>query len=307
MIEVALVVSRWLQFVAAAILCGAPAFCLYGLPAPSARDAHWVRRLIIGAAVLGAVAAVVMLLAQSGEMAGDAASAFDPSVVWAVLSDTYFGSVWIVRFVLILLTAALALMLPAGRAAWAALTAMGALVCSSLAWLGHGREGEGWIGAAHLPADILHLLAAGIWIGALVVLLRLLRRAAQGGGDEIAAAVQGLTRFSGVGAFVVAVILITGVVNAWALTAPHSITEALATDYARALLLKILLFAVMLALAALNRFALSPRLSAGATDPAASRAAIVALRRSIVVETGLAALVLGVVAALGVMEPPSAG
>jgi putative copper resistance protein D len=133
------------------------------------------------------------------------------------------------------------------------------------------------------------------------------QRAAQGGRDEIAAAAYGLSRFSGIGSLVVATLLVSGVVNAWALTAPHSIGEALATDYARLLLVKIALFAMMLALAALNRFSLSPRLAASAaTNEDASGAAIVALRRNVLLETGLAALVLLAVAALGVMEPPSA-
>jgi putative copper resistance protein D len=99
--------------------------------------------------------------------------------------------------------------------------------------------------------------------------------------------------------------LVTGLVNAWALTAPHSISDALATDYARVLLIKIALFAMMLGLAALNRFSLTPRLAAAADERAAA-AAIAALRRSIAIETGRAALVLVAVAALGVMEPPSA-
>jgi putative copper resistance protein D len=306
MIEIGLVVSRWLQFAAAAILCGAPAFFLYGVRQLSAHDAGRGKRLVLGATLLGIVAAILMLLAQSAEMSGDAAAAFKPDVVWAVLSDTYFGAVWAVRFLLLFAMGALVVAVPAGRVCWMALTAVGALIAASLAWMGHGREGEAALGFVHLIADVLHVLAASVWIGALVVLLHSLRRAAQGGRDEIAAAAYGLSRLSGIGSLVVATLLVTGLVNAWALTAPHSISEAFTTDYARLLLVKVAVFVMMLALAALNRFTLSPRLAADAANERESKAAIVALRRNVLLETGLAVFVLVAVAALGVMEPPSA-
>ena len=304
MVEIALVVSRWLQFAAAAALCGVPAFFLYGIQ-PSARVAGRAMKLLLASTLLGLAAAILMLLAQSAEMSGDPGSAFKPDVVWGVVSDTYFGVVWIVRFALLIAMAALVIALPVGRARWAVLTAVGVLVAASLAWMGHGREGEGALGIAHLYGDILHVLAASVWIGALVVLLQLLWLAAQGGDEERAVAARALSRFSGVGALVVATLLLTGLVNAWAMTAPHSLSEALNTGYFRLLLVKIALFATMLALAALNRFSLSPRLGS-ARDAFASKKAIVALRRSVLIETGLAVLVLVAVAALGVMEPPSA-
>ena len=102
MIEIALVASRWMQFAPAAILCGAPAFYLYGLPSGATGDAVWLRRLLLGATFVGVIAACLMLLAESAEMSGDGASAFKPDVVWAVMSDTFFGAVWIVRLILLL-------------------------------------------------------------------------------------------------------------------------------------------------------------------------------------------------------------
>src|SRR3546814_14315017 len=42
---------------------------------------------------------------------------------------------------------------------------------SSLAWSGHGAATEGGAGMVHLGADILPLLAAGAWVGALPALL----------------------------------------------------------------------------------------------------------------------------------------
>jgi putative copper resistance protein D len=304
MIEAALIASRWLQFAAAAVLCGVPAFALYGLPSNAReREAVWLKRWITRAAVLGVVAAIAMLLAQSAEMAGDPALAFDPETVWAVTSGTYFGTVWSFRFALLVLAIAFALALSKQRTSLVALVLVGAAAAASLAWIGHGGEGEGIVGGVHRLADVAHLLAAALWIGALVALVRLLRVSYQNDDD----ALHGLVRFSGIGPVVVAALIVTGLVNAWALAGDRPIGDAATTAYAFVLYVKLALFGAMLLLAALNRFQLMPKLAAAAADATARNEAIAALRRSVIAETVLAALVIAAVAALGVMEPPSAG
>lgn len=303
MIDAALIASRWLQFAAATVLCGVPAFALYGLsPAARLREAPWLKRWIVSAAALALVAAIALLLAQSAEMAGDPALAFDPGTVWTVVSSTYFGTVWLVRLALLLLTAVLALTLRASRNSLVTLTLVGAVAAASLAWTGHGGEGEGIAGSVHRLADVLHLVAAAAWIGALVVLLRLLSAPDRGDDD----ALLGLVRFSGIGPLVVATLIVTGLVNAWALAGDGSILEAAATTYAFVLYVKLVLFGAMLLLAAFNRLQLSPRLGAAGADAMARGSAIATLRRSVLTETVLAALVIAIVGALGVMEPPSA-
>ena len=52
--------------------------------------------------------------------------------------------------------------------------AISACVLGSLAWAGHGGATPGRPGDLHLTADILHLLAAGAWVGSLVPLALLL-------------------------------------------------------------------------------------------------------------------------------------
>ena len=68
----------------------------------------------------------------------------------------------------------------------------------------------------------------------------------------------------------------------------------------------LVLFALMLALAAGNRFRLTPWLGsvlAGGEDP---RQALQRLRRSVVAETLVGAVLLVVVAVMGTLAPPSA-
>lgn len=303
MSEGALIVSRWLQFAAATILCGAPAFALYGLSsAAKHRHAAWLKRLLAIAASIGLAAALAMLLAQSAEMGGDPALAFDGGTVWAVVTGTYFGTVWLVRLVLLALALALTLILPMRRDGLAALTLVGTLVAASLAWMGHGGEGEGVTGGLHRVADVFHLAAAAAWIGALVVLVRLLTALARHEDD----ALRGLQRFSGVGPLVVATLIVTGFVNAWALAGARPILEAIATPYAFVLYAKLAFFVAMLILASLNRFQFIPKLEAVGANAPVRDAAIATLRRSVIAETVLAALVILIVAALGVLEPPSA-
>lgn len=307
MIETGLAVARWLQFAAAASLCGAPAFCLYGM-APDTRRAErsWLRRLLVGAAALAVVAALMLVLFESAEMTGDLASALDPGTIWSVISGTYFGAVWGMRL-------ALLLMLSVG--VWAffdrqggivLIVLLGLTVAASLAWQGHGGEGGAGLGVLHRVADIAHLVAASVWLGALVVLVHLLRGANRDAGSA-QNALYGLSRFSGVGALVVAALIASGGVNAWLVTAPRSVTAALATPYAAVLGMKLALFGGMLVLAALNRFLLTPKLERALVQGADARAALVTVRQSVVIETALAALVLVAVSVLGVMEPPSVG
>ncbi|MEO8137870.1 MAG: copper homeostasis membrane protein CopD [Betaproteobacteria bacterium] len=302
MIEVGLAGARWLQIAAAGILCGVPAFALYGLtPAAHAAQWPWTRRVLISAVMLGLIGAGVLVLAQSAEMSGDPSAAFDPGTVWVVISGTRFGAVWTARFVLLLIMSIIILTVRPAMLGVYALAVGGVLVAGSLAWLGHGGDGGPGLGGVHLLGDVMHLLAASVWIGALVALARLL------GHGEASEMLYGLRQFSGVGSIVVATLVLTGIWNAWALTSPQSLSEAIRTPYAFVLFVKVGLFVAMLALAALNRFVLTPRLSVEMAGEAEMKVAITALRRSIAVEMTLAALVIVAVAALGVMEPPSAG
>ncbi len=61
-----------------------------------------------------------------------------------------------------------------------------------------------------------------------------------------------------VGTLVVVVIIVSGLTNAWLLVGPANVQRLPATLYGRLLIAKLVLFAAMLALAALNRFRLVP-------------------------------------------------
>jgi putative copper resistance protein D len=284
-VTAALVLARLLQFLAAAAVGGAALFALYGLRgAPRPR---WMRWILLLAAATGALAALAWLMAQASVLFGDPAQAFEPAAVWSVVADTGFGVAAALRLALFLLAAILCRFFPRPLVP---LAVIGALTAASFAWTGHGAAGDGAAGAVHAAADVLHLLAASIWIGALFVLAPLTA------GRDRQAAHAALAAFSGIGPAVVAVLVLTGLVNSWFLVGPDHLPDLLSTAYGRLLSLKLVLFAAMLGLAALNRLVLTPRLAA----PSHPRA----LRASVLTETLIGVLVLLLVAWLGTLPPP---
>ncbi len=115
-----------------------------------------------------------------------------------------------------------------------------------------------------------------------------------------------LRRFSGVGVAVVSLLILTGAVNSWFLIGPARWHGLFTTPYGRLLVVKLTLFALMLMLAAANRYGLVPALNASSssTAPSPTFLALKALRLSVILETTLGLLVIAVVAVLGTLAPP---
>ncbi|MGF2508145.1 CopD family protein, partial [Ralstonia pseudosolanacearum] len=110
--------------------------------------------------------------------------------------------------------------------------------------------------------------------------------------------------FAGLGTLIVATLAVTGAANYLLIVGP-TVEGLFTTVYGGLLLAKLAVFALMLGLAAANRFRLSPRLAAAVRsgDPAG---AVSALRASLIAEACLGGIILGLVAWLGVLSPPGA-
>ena len=285
--------GRFAQFLAAAILFGWPLFQLYAGRRSAARPT------ITAAALLGLVGGLAALAAESVVMTGAAESALRPSDWWAVLTSTTYGHGMAVRLALLAVAAAVAVR---STSLWPSL-ALGAGVCASFAWTGHAAGGEGAVGAVHRAADVIHVLAAEAWLGALAVLswrvLRSLRT-----GEDAPSAAGGLARVSGVGGALVAALVLSGLVNSWMLVGVGQLATLPETPYGRLLLTKLGLFAAMICGAGANRYVLAPRLTRRLVEPAAVPSALRALRFSLLLESGLGMAVLIVVSLLGLLAPP---
>ncbi len=156
-----------------------------------------------------------------------------------------------------------------------------------------------------LGADLLHLLSAGVWVGALVPLTVLVIRARR---SPRLADVQNLRfalqAFSSIGVWVVAVLVLSGIINSLSLMDRQDWRMSLTTLYARVLFVKLTLFFAMLGLATFNRYRAVPLLEIGLERGTASTGSLSRIRLSLIFETLLAALVLLTVSWLGTLAPP---
>lgn len=310
MLEVAQVLVRLAQYAGAAILFGSSLFLLYGLPRAgpaSPASLRWPQILLNSGALVTVSAAALGLLTQTSVMAGSWAEGLKPESLAFVITGTGIGQAGVFRVVAGAAALAILLTLRPGSLVWGLVSAVGAASCASLAWMGHGAATEGLGGRVHLVADILHSLAAAAWTGALVAFVLLCWPRSAASAEHQRSLHGALHGFAGVGAALVGVIVATGAVNSWFLIGPDRLDGLWTTAYGRLLLAKLGLFAVMLVVAASNRFRLTPALAhsldGGASTP---HAALTALRRSLILETTAAGAILVLVAWLGTLAPVSA-
>ncbi len=295
------VALRFALYLDLMLLAGLSARCIY-----AARPASLLpsRRALFAMGGLGVVLSVAGFLYSVAGMAGVAVTDLDQDTVRFVLAETTPGWSFAVRVTaLTVALVATAFVSRTGIAIWVVAGASGAAL-ATLAWVGHAAVSEGTAGTTHLLSDVIHLLAAAIWIGALAVLLRALiqPRAKNRSLEELQGA---LHAFSTVGSIVVALLLLTGSVNLWLIVGPSALPLLPMSPYGQLLILKLLLFLAMLGLAALNRMRLTPRL-ASALAEGDTIAATRALRTSIVAEAAAAVAIIALVAWLGMLAPPSA-
>ncbi len=144
--------------------------------------------------------------------------------------------------------------------------------------------------------DWLHLIAVAVWIGSLASLLLVLDSCPPADRGRLCRVL--VPRISSLAAVSLGVVLVTGIYSSW-LHVP-SLRAFLITDYGRALLVKLALVVPLIALGALNRFALHPRLQAAGGETTA-------LRRFLLTVTGEVSLALVIVLVVTVLTnvPPA--
>lgn len=283
------------------VLFGWPLFALYATRdntgGPTARQ-------LFSFTLLAAMLSVAGMLAMTASMSGVAIIDVDRGSIAAMVFETPMGVAWLVRMAALAAISVLAFVRnPVVRVAQ---VAFAAVALASLAWTGHGAAGEATKGLVQLVADIVHLLAAAAWIGALLALgLMVARTASRLTSADFISMHGALDGFSKAGTIFVALLIITGSVNTWILVGPAGIGLVGSDQYVQLLALKLVLFAAMLGLAATNRFRLTPALSRDLDAGVVPLEALAALRRSIAIEAGLAASVLAIVAWLGTLVPPA--
>ena len=304
--ETFLIAARAVHYASTISLAGVFAFLCFVASAealPRLRRQLWL--LAWAGFALMLLSGGAWLLFLSAQMSGQPiAAALTQGIVATVLTSTRFGQIWILRFVLSVILAVLLLMPQGWRRwfwCWGGL-AFAAGLLAALAWAGHGGATPGRPGELHLTADMLHLLAAGAWVGSLLPLALLLAEIRRSGNPDAAAARRAVVRFSILAAISVVILLTAGLVNTWFLAG--TVPALIGTGYGRLLLAKIAIFATMVMIAAVNLLRMTPRLAWPSVEGRPRiRNALGHLRRNALVEAGLGFCVLGIVAILGVLPP----
>jgi putative copper export protein/mono/diheme cytochrome c family protein len=213
-----------------------------GLPPATHDRLHRLGMLACCAAIGGAL---VWLLAQTADFAGSVT----PSDMLVVLTHTRFGNLLAGRLCLLVL----ALLASRSRlAAAASILAGAALVLQA------GQSHAAAMGGPPLllVSSVLHLLAAGVWLGGLPALWVVLS------GADHASALASARRFSTAGLICVAVLLATSALQFSDFVV--GLPGLVGTAYGWMAGTKILLFAALIGLAARNRLVLTPALAAAA-------------------------------------------
>jgi copper transport protein len=244
-------------------------------------------RVIMGSLAIGLVSAVASLglqgldllnlpligLASVAPWRSALATSLGPSLLMAIATIAIAGYAW--RSPTMMVARVLTVVAMAG-------------VGLSLATSGHAATASPkWLTA---PAMFVHGVAIAFWVGALAPLAVLARKPA-------GMVVPVLYRFSRIAMPVVGILVLSGL--GLAIIQLESFRALVETRYGVILLVKLMLVAVLLGLAALNRYFLTP---AVATDPQNTRP----LTRSILIECVMVIGILAVVAGWRFTPPPRA-
>lgn len=286
------VLCRFVHFVSVMQLFGACVFTR--LLSPDGFSAILARKnqtLILVSASLSAFTAVLMLAVQAGVM-GNGWADISNLNVWLLVLTTAFGEVW--RWHMLMAVFALLLLLIDGLPGrYLLVIALSGGLLVGQAWIGHAAMHDGLRGSLQRINHAVHLISAAYWFGSLVPLLTCMAFTHQPGTRP--AAIVTLLRFSTLGHFAVALVVLTGVINSamilgrWP-TNTHSPYELL-------LVVKAGLVLLMVAVAVYNRYRLVPQL---ARDPHNAQ------RRMIAVcwfEFALALLVIALVSLFATLSP----
>jgi len=311
------VAVRFVHLTASILVLGVFSFvCLVARPAADRAGArapfeHWQRRLwrIVAAALVAIViSGIAALVLQAAAMSGRTiADVFVSDALGAAFS-TQYGRVWLVRQALLLALAGVCIPLLQSRQPPRAIVYLGfalaALALGAMAFAGHAAANEGATLVLQVGADVLHLLAAGVWLGALLPLALLLAWVRRSDTAWAGAVAQAATRrFSWLGIACVATLIVAGLTNAWNLVG--SIAPLVGTAYGRLLLLKVALLLPLLLFAAMNLLYLRPQLlrSPPRMQSFVFGGLLTALQRNTVVEVIFGVAILSIVALLGVTPP----
>ncbi len=337
--KVAFGVVRALDYLSIALMLGGLAFLLIAwLPARSAladEQPQWraasaafarrLRRLLYAAAALGFVISVLGVLLQGASAAGVSLWASLKGSVLQSTLESRFGAVWTGRALDWLLIGGVLALAGALRRPLVPTTAPGSAetetsapppprVLTALLVLGAaylaltpalaGHASQESPRGVFFPSDVLHVLAASVWVGGIACLLLALPVATRelDGADRSKLLLGVLARFSPLALAAVLTIALTGVLQAY--IDVRSVHALLHSTYGALIIVKVALLLVLIALGWVNRERVLPALRRVVDARLTPGQPGVLARRTMRGELALMLAVFGVTAALISYTPP---
>jgi putative copper resistance protein D len=227
----------------------------------AAQDAPRLRRWLLRLARISAAVALTIgiawIVVESAVIAGAGNVVMTLHALPVVALRTQYGQWLLVRAVLLLVV--LPLLRP-WRAGNAVATVVAAIGLAVQPMVGHAGALGGSIGTTLIISEVLHLLAAGAWLGSLLPLFITIGTLSHN------AAATACRSFTPVG--LSAVLVLGGTATMQVAEFMGGLPGLFGTGYGQIALVKLGLFAVLLTLAAINRLALTDRLAGTAPDAA---------------------------------------
>lgn len=298
-------VLRFAHYVLLLGLFGWSAFWLIGL-----RNLTWLserrpHRGFIVAAIAAPIVSSALMLASIAAMMGTPVTALDWPMTEAMVLGTTMGTAFMARSVLLLSGLGALVVGRRSRAGFVLAAACYAGALLTLGWSGHAAATEGNLGLFHRLNNGVHLLAAGMWLGAISWFLYLTaaahRRPDDGQDRDLLGAMH---RFAPTGVALVGVVAISGIINSQMIFGLENSGDVLTTGYGILLAIKVALVGMMVVFGAHNaRIGRRHHAKAADMKSLGSNLAMSRLRRSLAFELGFASITIGTVAVLGMMSP----
>lgn len=247
------------------------------------------RWLLSVSALMSLLTAVLLLAAQTALM-GNGWKDISNIYIWQAVLQTRFGQVWHWQLMAALL-GVMALLIK-GRLRQQLLLLSGVGQLAGLAFVGHAAMLEGGLGFLQRTNQVVHLLSGAFWAGGLLPVVMLMQDARKM--STRYDAIRTLMRFSRYGHLAVALVVISGAINAMLLLGWPPVSFHI---YSQLLLIKTLLVMLMCAVAVFNRYWLVPRFQRSGKN------AHYAFLMTTLAELLLSALVLLLVSVFATLEP----
>ncbi|CCQ42360.1 copper homeostasis membrane protein CopD [Yersinia enterocolitica] len=304
-----MIIVRFFLYLDLMLIFGLPFFEIYGINKTRRETGSVIhfRSFIFFAIISGIVLTFFNMLLVSNAMSGVTDfRELSIHIIEMVIEETEVGVSWVIRLIALFIALSGILLYERNQQVSRWITTLaGTVALATLAWGGHAVMHDGIHYYLHLFSDLVHLVAAGTWVGALAAFAILLLRKGNHNKLFVEVVSESLAGFATAGTIIVVALSLSAAVNYVYIT-EGVLSVLVNSSWGLLLLAKTGLFGLMLLLAAANRFHLGPRLERTVSMGEYSKS-ISLMRRSILTEFFIAIIILAAVAWLGMLSPSAMG